>query len=76
MFLGFGYAGGNIERLQLQACLQKNTEIYLWVTGFTDPDMSAFIRSYFNQWLTGNVRWGTTTEDIVALFRRMHESLL
>ena len=57
-------------------CTSSAAEIYSCVTGFTDPEVTAFIRPYFNQWLTGNVRWGTTSEDIVALFRRMPESLI
>lgn len=75
MFLGFGYAHQNMERLQLQTCMHKNADIYVGLTGFSPQQQLALVRPFFNPWLGDSVRWGREDEDIVRFLRRFPEAL-
>lgn len=75
IFLGFGYAPQNVERLQLTTCVNRHAEIFLCVTGFTGEQQMAMIRPYFTPW-GHSLRSGAEQDDIVAFFRRFPEALL
>jgi hypothetical protein len=75
IFLGFGYARSNIERLQLHNCLSKNADVYLCTTGFSPQQLITHVRPHFNTWVR-DARIGAGDEDIVAFFRRFPEALL
>jgi hypothetical protein len=74
VFLGFGYANQNIERLQLQTCLNPATQIYLCVTGFTPHQQLALVRPHFSGFRV--VSMGEEKQDIVHFFRRFPEVLI
>jgi hypothetical protein len=75
IFLGFGYARTNVERLLLRDCVQKRTEIYLCVTGFRREQQDTDVRCWFGPW-ESNLRVGRENEDIVQFFRHFPEALL
>jgi hypothetical protein len=75
LFLGFGYARQNVERLQLPSCANKNAAMYLCATGFTPEQQGALVRPFFGPWAR-NLLVGKEDEDIVRFFRRFPEVLL
>jgi hypothetical protein len=74
VFLGFGYARQNVERLRLADCMKLETQVYLCEYGFTAEQDSKLIRPYFSAWR--DLRTGTVAEDILAIFRKFPELLL
>jgi len=74
IFLGFGYARKNVERLRLDACMRLTTKLYLCVTGYTEQQLRTHILPALNRWPTAGA--GTKNEDIVQFFHRFPEALL
>jgi hypothetical protein len=75
IILGFGYAPQNVQRLLLETCLKKSTQIYLCTTGFTPAQTLANIRPFFSSWTTG-LQTGGENQDIVQFLRHFPGALL
>jgi hypothetical protein len=74
IFLGFGYAKTNVERLRLPDCMKPTTKLYLCVKGYTLEELNTHILPRLNKWPIGGM--GRGAEDIVQFFRRFPEALL
>jgi len=75
VFLGFGYARQNVERLQLLECANKNATMYLCARGFTAQQQVAFIRPFFGPW-GRDLRIGSEDQDIVEFLRHYPDALI
>jgi hypothetical protein len=73
IFLGFGYAKNNVDRLLLKDCLSKQAEVFLCVTGFTEAQQNMIIRPLFDGW---SLTMGRGEYDIVEFFRHLPHALL
>jgi hypothetical protein len=76
IFLGFGYAPTNFERLQMEKCVRRTTTtFFLCVRGFTPKQQIALVRPFFNPWIR-ELQVGTEEWDILQFFRNFPEALL
>jgi hypothetical protein len=75
VFLGFGYARQNVERLQLHTCASKEATIYLCTAGFTPQQQNALVRPFFGPWIQ-RLQTGLEDEDIAKFLRRFPEIFL
>jgi hypothetical protein len=73
IFLGFGYAKNNVDRLLLNTCLDTSAEVFLCATGFTEAQQNALIRPLFDGW---GLTMGREEYDIVQFFRHVPQALL
>jgi len=75
VFLGFGFARRNVERLQLHDCMKETVHLYLCTTGFSPEQQRAFVLPSFQpRWRV--VSTGDENDDIVRFFRRYPEIFL
>ncbi len=73
VFLGFGYAKTNVERLSLKKCLHPTAEIYACTKGFTDRQVDFTINPLLREWPLRH--FGEEHYDIVQYLRHFPEAL-
>lgn len=73
VFLGFGFAPTNVERLALNTCLDPNVPIYACTMGYTTQQVDFRIMPLFREW--GTRMFGEENMDIVNFLRRYPEAL-
>jgi hypothetical protein len=73
VFLGFGFAPRNVERLQLQASLRPGAALYVCASGFSNNRMVKFIRSPLESW---NGKIIGKEDDDAYEFLRLHPDAL
>jgi hypothetical protein len=74
IFLGFGYAPNNMERLQLDRSVSPTAQIFLCVTGFSPQQIGTHIQPHFKTW-GSRVLYGDGDMDIVKFFRMFPAAL-
>lgn len=74
LFLGFGYGKQNVERLDLKACMQPDTRVYMCVCGLTASQQGALIQRHFSPWERYLVM-GIESHDVTEYLRHHAEAL-
>jgi hypothetical protein len=73
VFLGFGFAKTNVDRLALRTCLGRAVPLFICRTGFTQPQFALKVIPQIDDWADRHI--GEENHDIVQFLRHHPEAL-